>query len=63
MHQKNFLTASNIGKADLDLAIKAAGTQDGLVENINAVGAAENHDFVAGVVKEMKVENDISDRQ
>ncbi len=44
VHIQNLLAATNIGQRDIHLAVKTARAQQGLVENVGAVGCS-NHDY------------------
>ena len=44
-----FLTAFDVGQADVDLTVEAARTEQGLVQNVGAVGGGHNDDAVVGL--------------
>ena len=44
--EEDLLATLDVGLLDLDLAVEAAGAQDGLVEDVRTVGAGEDDDAV-----------------
>ena len=49
VHAQDRLAALDVGQADVDLAVKAAGAQQGFVEDVRAVGGGHDDDAVVGV--------------
>ena len=47
MHFKDLLAAANIGQANIHLAVKTAGAQEGFVQYIGAVGGGYDNDAFA----------------
>ena len=48
-HDKNLLATFDVGELHGNLTVKAARAQDGFIENVHAVGAAQHHDAFGGV--------------
>ena len=49
MHAQHSLAAAKIGQIHRDAAVKAAGAQQGGVQNLRTVGSAQHHDALGGV--------------
>ena len=44
MNLEDFLSPADIRQADVNLPVKAAGTQERIIQNIRAVGGRHNND-------------------
>ena len=49
MHAQHSLAAAKIGQIHRDAAVKAAGAQQGGVQNLRTVGSAQHHNTLGGV--------------
>ena len=46
MHAQDLLAPVQVGRGDVDLAVEAAGPQQGRVEILEPVGGSHDHDLV-----------------
>ena len=49
MHLQGGQTARQVGPVDGDAAVEPTGTQQGLVQNLRAVGGSQEDDALGGV--------------